>query len=193
MTSRNDENLCPIHLAILKQYERVVKVMIEQKASLDILTDDRSNILHFACRVLERLPKELIPTYVNHVSEWGTPLYRAAIQPLKAHLRMMELLLNHGADLEIGKPSHGTPLMGACSFGCYESVKLLLRKGAKTTCKNSDGTEVTAVEEAKHYPDTVSLIRNFEERGIEALDEPRPVFVADMTKVEGFMKRIAEE
>ncbi|KAI9648079.1 hypothetical protein NHQ30_002708 [Ciborinia camelliae] len=142
--------------------------------------------------LLKRVPKEQIPTYVNYVGSTDTPLYSAAISR-KESPELMELLIDYGAELEISNSSHGTPLMGACYFGRYDTVALLLKKGAKTTCKKSDGTELTAVGEAKHHPEILTLLQNFEERGMEAFDEPRPILVANMTKVEECMKRIAEE
>ncbi|TGO35055.1 hypothetical protein BHYA_0172g00180 [Botrytis hyacinthi] len=89
---------------------------------------------------------------------------------------MAELLIDHEAELEFIKPSHGTPLMGA-----------------RTTYNKRDGTQMTAVKEARHYPDIVSLLNSFEEKGIEALNEPRPVRLANMMKFEECLNRISEE
>ncbi|TGO80148.1 hypothetical protein BELL_0014g00180 [Botrytis elliptica] len=106
---------------------------------------------------------------------------------------IIHLYGNHGAELEIIKPSHGTPLMGACYYGCYDMVALLLRKGAKTTCNKHDGTQMTAVEEARHHPDIVALLKKFEDKGVEALNEPRPALLANMVRVEECMNRISKE
>ncbi|TEY66758.1 hypothetical protein BOTCAL_0133g00160 [Botryotinia calthae] len=142
--------------------------------------------------LLKRVPKDKIYQYINYISIFGTALYCAA-GSREQSLKIAELLIDHGAELELIKPSHGTPLMGACYFGYYDMVVLLLKNGARTTCNKRDGTQMTAVEEARHHPDIVSLLKNFEQKGVEALNEPRPVLLANMVKVEGCMNRIAEE
>ncbi|CCD48914.1 hypothetical protein ACHAPF_008922 [Botrytis cinerea] len=114
--------------------------------------------------------------YINYISIYGTALYCTAVRSVKQNLKIAELLIDHGAELEVIKPSHGTPLMGA-----------------RTTCNKRDGTQMTAVEEARHHPDIVSLLKNFEQKDIEALNELKPVLLANMVKVEGFMNRIAGE
>ncbi|KAF7864009.1 hypothetical protein EAF04_006974 [Stromatinia cepivora] len=103
--------------------------------------------------------------YVNYVSLSGTALYCAATSSREQSPEIVKLLIEHGAELEIDKPSHGTPLMGACYFGRYDMVALLLKEGASTTCKKADGTELTALEEARHHPEIITLLKNFEERG----------------------------
>ncbi|TGO09356.1 hypothetical protein BTUL_0168g00030 [Botrytis tulipae] len=151
--------------------------------SESLLTLLCSRCLLLATRyLLERLCKENIQQYVNYVSIGSTALYCTAANSQERSLKLAELLIEHGAELEIIKPSHGTPLMGACYHGCYDMVALLLRKGAITTCNKRDGTQMTAVEEARHHPDIVSLLKNFEERGIEALNEPRPARIANIMK-----------
>ncbi|TGO54977.1 hypothetical protein BOTNAR_0255g00170 [Botryotinia narcissicola] len=114
--------------------------------------------------------------YVNDISVYGTALYRTAATSREQNLKIAELLIDHGAELEIVKPSHGTPLMGA-----------------RITSNKQDGTQMTAVEEARHYPDIVTLLKNFENKGIEALNEPRPALFPNMVRVEECMNRISEE
>lgn len=139
------------------------------------------------------MPKDKLYQYVDYISAYGTALYRTAATSREQNLKMAELLIDHGAELEIIKPSHGTPLMGACYYGCYDMVALLLKKGARITCNKHDGTQMTAVEEAIHHPDIVFMLKNFEEKGIEALNEPRPALLANMARVEECMNSISEE
>ncbi|KAF7919569.1 hypothetical protein EAE99_008421 [Botrytis elliptica] len=153
----------------------------------------RESLLLVVRELLRRMPKDKLYQYVNYISLYGTALYRTAAMSREQNLKIAELLIEYGAELEIIKPSHGTPLMGACYYGCYDMVALLLKKGARTTCNKRDGTQMTAVEEARHHPDIVSLLKNFEEKGIEALNEPRPARLANMVRVEECMNRISEE
>ncbi|KAF7943800.1 uncharacterized protein EAE97_005870 [Botrytis byssoidea] len=150
------------------------------------------SLLSVARKLLIGVPKDKIYQYVNYIGTFGTALYCTAAKSLEQNLKMAELLIDNGAELEIIKPSHGTPLMGAGYYGCYNMVAMLLRKGARTTCNKHDGTQMTAGEEARHHPDIVSLLKNFEEKGIEALNEPRPTLIANMMKFEECLNGISE-
>ncbi|TGO46015.1 hypothetical protein BCON_0350g00110 [Botryotinia convoluta] len=127
-------------------------------------------------RLLRRVPKDKVYQYVNYISIYGTALYRTAAKSREQNLTIAELPVGHGAELEIIKWSHGTPLMGA-----------------RITCNKRDGTQMTAVEEARYHPDIVSLLKSFDEKGVEALNEPRPALLANMVKVEECMNRIVED
>ncbi|KAF7888032.1 uncharacterized protein EAF02_002573 [Botrytis sinoallii] len=234
--SRDHKNLSPTHYAIQNGYYHIVEIMIKQPSSSDILFENGSDLLDYACiygnaETIEILTAAGMNINSTDNDEWpaffsamfnrtlteefqikllanvdnlyqtlgaeslltilcreslllvvrdlyGTALYRTAIVSREQNLKIAELLIDHGAELEIIKPSHGTPLMGACYYGCYDMVALLLKKGARTTCNKHDGTQMTA---------------NFEEKGIEALNEPRPARLANMVRVEECMNRISEE
>lgn len=77
--------------------------------------------------------------YINYISIYGTALYCTAVRSVKQNLKIAELLIDHGAELEVIKPSHGTPLMGACYFGYYDTVVLLLKKGQELHATNVMG------------------------------------------------------
>jgi ankyrin repeat protein len=53
-------------------------------------------------------------------------------------------------ELEGGRA--GTPLIGACEAGHLQTIKVLVRQGAKLIYLNKDGQEVSAIALAKHYP-----------------------------------------
>ncbi|TGO25674.1 hypothetical protein BPAE_0075g00290 [Botrytis paeoniae] len=142
-----------------------------------LLTMLCSRSLLFATReLLRRVPKDKIYQYVNYIGIYGTALYCTAAKSREQNLKISELFIDHGAELEVIKPSHGTPLIGA-----------------RTKCNKHDGTQMTAVEEARHHPEIVSLLKNFEEKGFEALNEPRPALLTNMVKVEQCLNRIVEE
>ncbi|TGO81945.1 hypothetical protein BPOR_0964g00030 [Botrytis porri] len=267
--SRDFEKLCPIHNAIWGEYPQIVEVMVKELVRSDILCEDGSDLLAYACRfgnaetveilvtagmninptyndelptpfsamfnqtlteefrikliadvdnpyqtlgsgilltilckkflllvareLLRRVPKDIIYQYVNYVSIYETALYCTAAKSREQNLQIAKLLTDHGAELEVIKPSHGAPLMGACYYGYYDMVVLLLEKGARNTCNKHYGTHMTAVEEARHHPDKVALLKNFEEKDIEALNEPRTALFAKMVKVEECLNRISKE
>jgi ankyrin repeat protein len=68
-------------------------------------------------------------------SGW-TPLHYAASGP---EVRVVELMLKHGADVNARAPNLNTPLMLAARYGDEESVKLLLSRGADKSLLNEQG------------------------------------------------------
>ena len=68
-------------------------------------------------------------------------LHYAATGP---DVRLVELMLTHGAELEAGSPNGSTALMMAAQYGSEASVELLLRHGADPARRNQLG--LTAVD-----------------------------------------------
>ena len=70
-----------------------------------------------------------------------------ATAALMGHTKIVALLLEHGADVNVRSRDGGTALHAAAFLGRAETVKLLLEKGANTTLRNNTGS--TALEGAK--------------------------------------------
>ena len=52
------------------------------------------------------------------------------------HMPMLELLLEHHADLNAPSPNGTTPLMMAAGYGSPEAVRYLLSRGANAQLRN---------------------------------------------------------
>ena len=125
----------------------------EPRKSNVLTATTRTNIPAHLKKVLRRLPKELVPRLLAHrAMEWGTPLYAAATTPAE---KVIDILLDAGAELELEGGEHGTPLMGACAAGRLGVVKTLVRKGARTSYTKDDRV-FSALVAAKHH---VKVIR----------------------------------
>ena len=70
-----------------------------------------------------------------------------ATAALMGHTKIVALLLEHGADVNVRSRDGGTALHAAAFLGRAETVKLLLEKGADATLKNGMGS--TAIDGAK--------------------------------------------
>jgi ankyrin repeat protein len=86
-----------------------------------------------------------------------TPLHDAA---LGGHREIVELLLDHGADINIKDQESGaTPLYYAASMGRVEVVELLIGKGADLTLKNKRGRGPVEAAVENDHNEIADLIR----------------------------------
>ena len=117
--------------------------------------------LHFCWQdnqvsTLRRLLKRLGPTSSKKLlnfkpSHRDTPFCAAAIT---GRIRVMELMLEHGADINVIGGYEGTALMIAAAYGRERAVKFLLRLGASTSYLDATtGTTISVFDKAKHFPD----------------------------------------
>ena len=85
-----------------------------------------------------------------------TPLHYAASS---GHMPMLELLLEHHADLNAPSPNGTTPLMMAAGYGSPEAVQRLLKAGADAQLRNQKG--MTALDFARRYerPDARAILQ----------------------------------
>jgi len=107
-------------------------MMDENELAVSILNND--------LMTLERLLKEngasvnepIAPTY-------STPLL-LAVGPEPIHTRMVQILLEYGANVQVGESFHQvTPLMAACNVENYDIVLLFLHGGANINVRSVDG------------------------------------------------------
>ncbi|TEY71202.1 hypothetical protein BOTCAL_0099g00290 [Botryotinia calthae] len=135
-----------------------------------------------------------IKEYVNHAGRDGAPLYLAAIgNNFTSRVECMELLIRHGAEVNLVSGPQGTPLIAACYHGAYDSVVYLLKHGANTACKKLDGIETTAIQAAHLHKDIMLLLQNFQQNGPRALDEPRTIMNANIPMLEWCMLRLEND
>ncbi|KAL8852066.1 MAG: hypothetical protein Q9221_002996 [Calogaya cf. arnoldii] len=106
-------------------------------------------------KLLRRLSPPIVADLLRHRdTSDGTPLYAACTTaPLPFQQDKIDLLLEAGADIEHVGGEHGTPLMGACAAGRLTVVKFLIDKGAKLCYDGDDGTIISALHAAKHFPE----------------------------------------
>jgi uncharacterized protein len=95
---------------------------------------------------------------VNQVSADGayTPLIEAAYRNRQ---EVVELLLAHGAKVNVPSANGWTALMSAAWEGHTAIVRLLLGKGANRALKNSRGDTALSLAEAAGNGEVVALLR----------------------------------
>uniref|UniRef100_A0A4W6BNA1 Poly [ADP-ribose] polymerase n=1 Tax=Lates calcarifer TaxID=8187 RepID=A0A4W6BNA1_LATCA len=168
--ARDNWNYTPLHEAAIKGKIDVCIVLLQHGADPNIRNTDGKSALDLAepsakaCAHRsgneEKLMALLTPLNVNcHASDGrkvrSTPLHLAAGYN---RVRIVQLLLQHGADVHAKDKGGLVPLHNACSYGHYEVTELLLKHGA---CVNAmDLWQFTPLHEAasKNRVEVCSLL-----------------------------------
>lgn len=86
---------------------------------------------------------------------------RCALQyafEMNENTEIMELLLDHGADVDVLDGDGQTPLIAAAGEGKVETVRLLMAHGADLHMRDNSGR--TALMQAKNYPEIVRILKH---------------------------------
>ncbi|XP_048451862.1 transient receptor potential cation channel subfamily A member 1 [Rhincodon typus] len=137
-----DEGLhAPLHLALLGGKIETIKICIDNGAKIDLPEKDKSTALHFACMqgAVEAV-KHMLSEYegendilclLDGIKQ--TPLHKAATYD---YSELVEYLIEQGSDMNMTDRESRTPLLWAASNGAWNTVNLLVNKGASINIKN---------------------------------------------------------
>jgi len=156
--------LNPIHLAIIHSDIESLKEQLNKSVPIESRSDICEPPLnHAAFWGREETVKILIdngldinftPKAVTRKSR--SPLHIAA---RLGHLKVAQILISHGANVNIQDGYGDTPLYGAVSKGKKEIVELLVAKGAELEVKNSFGRTVLDNAITHKHPKIADLLR----------------------------------
>lgn len=118
---------------IHKDYHRVFEVMLKSRFGIRYLDQNGDALLHAtvlrgAIKCTQVLLRFLSHAEINAVNNQGTTALRDAVN--RGNHIMIKLLLDHGANPNIGNHRGTTPLFSAADRGDLLSVQLLLKAGA---------------------------------------------------------------
>lgn len=129
--------------AAQRGWTHIIPVLIEAGADLNRVDGNKDTALHYAAQFEQgRALRQLVKAGANPNLQdvWGqTPLFMAATEG--DSVSSMRLLLDHGADPDILKPTGGTALHQAAHYGHRAKVLLLIEAGADVNARVPRGGE----------------------------------------------------
>uniref|UniRef100_A0A8C7E4D2 Uncharacterized protein n=1 Tax=Naja naja TaxID=35670 RepID=A0A8C7E4D2_NAJNA len=138
----NNLRQTPLHLAVIIAQPSLVKLLLSHGASPMVLDRHGQSALHLACehsslRCLQELLKGNLVTLDlearNFEGDGRSPLLHAVENN---NLDMVELLLQHGANVNAQSYGGNTALHTASGRGLLDMLRLLVRNGADGSLKN---------------------------------------------------------
>ena len=198
-TTKNCRGETPLHVTSRSVYEsqdgvRLVRLLLENGADVNTPDMENDTPLHFACRNGKPDIVRLLLDYgaaadvKNNLGE--TPLHIFSTDGV----RIAQLLLSHGVDVEIHDKHHWTPLGVASFHGNVEVAQVLLDHGATVNVKDDYGW--TPLHLASQYrghhkergPDIARLLL---EHGADAhVPDVNHMTPLDMSKQRGLSKMV---
>uniref|UniRef100_A0A8C6NLM5 Ankyrin repeat and SOCS box protein 11 n=1 Tax=Nothobranchius furzeri TaxID=105023 RepID=A0A8C6NLM5_NOTFU len=122
------DRVSPLHEACLGGHYACAKLLLDNGANA--VSADGATPLFNSCRSGSAACVRLLSQHGASsltTSQLASPIHEAAS---KDHRECLELLLSHGASIDVELPEVGSPLYCACKAGSTASVELLLRSGA---------------------------------------------------------------
>lgn len=194
-----ENSLSPILVAAYHQHPELASYLADKTVTLTIFEAAATGKINQIIRLLARDPELVIAyaedgfqalglaCYFGHydVAEYlakaGAPLNSQARNGLKAapihsaasarHIKILQMLLDMGADPNVREQAGYTALHAAAQNGDIETIQALLLGGADLTLKSDDGkTAMDIAMEAGHEKATVLLgegvTKRFKKRGL---------------------------
>ncbi|XP_052076510.1 uncharacterized protein LOC127714492 isoform X2 [Mytilus californianus] len=154
----------PLHLASMNGHLDIVKLLVEIGRNVHILNTDKLSPFFYACEnniisvvnYLINLPNDVAKINETYMMREHKSVLHIAC--LKGFTKLITILLDHRATVDIQDKGGLTPLHLACLGGQYDTASLLLKAGANVNAL--DKLEMTPVYYActTDYKDIVELL-----------------------------------
>jgi len=153
--------------ALAREHFQTADLLRHNGADPDVRGRYGMNPLHAAARSgnseMVRILTEYGPPDINAGDEIeSTPLLSALGSHNFKDGSVLQLLLEHGADINVQNQAGQTPLLWASMNGALEVVRLLLEHGADVEAKDNDGKTALQVAAEEGHDKVVELLREHE-------------------------------
>jgi ankyrin repeat protein len=156
----------PLVAALAGEHFQTADLLRHNGAGLDVRGHLERNPLHAAASSgnfeVVRMLIECYPTDINarDVHGWTPLLFASGGDSSKdGSVRVVRLLLEHGADMNAQAQNDRTPLQWASMNGALEVVRLLLEHGSEVEAKHNGGKTTLQVAVDRGHAEVVELLR----------------------------------
>ncbi|XP_039432348.1 uncharacterized protein LOC120415041 [Culex pipiens pallens] len=141
----------PLHRAAQRGLLEVVEILINHGASIDPTESGLTALHAVATGGSSEILESLLEKNIDINGKWGedevTPLFQACFYK---HSNIVKLLLEHGADVNLGTCNGYMPIHQAARNDCTEIMELLVSKGANINCTTTDNGHTPLFEATLH-------------------------------------------
>jgi ankyrin repeat protein len=146
VNARGTQGATPLFWA--KRNHKGFKRLLELGADPNVVYEDGNSVMHAAAGLRDR---RILRAALEH---GGNPNLRAPRDAMAATpifdamlpgVDMVDILLQHGADINARKRFDSTPVLSAAKIGDYEMVYHLLERGADYSLKDANGSDLASL------------------------------------------------
>ncbi len=156
---KDEDGLPLLHLAVKKQLQDIVLLLISNNTDIDMTQKDGWTALHLASSEgFTEIAKLLISHGANinaKTNAGATPLHIVAET---GHIATARLLIEKGADIDVKQTEDYTPLLIAAQKGYIDLICFLLNNGANVNAKSDIGVTALHWAAIKGYKDIAELL-----------------------------------
>ena len=147
---RNNKGRTALHKALQRGQIDIIQLILNHGADVDALDDDGSTPLHLA------IPEESLTGSEVSLASFGEIVISEARQ--EAGLKAVQLLLRHGADINLQDQMGQTALHKASQRGHVGIIKLMLDHNVDMDALDHDGSTPLHLAISKAHLETVQLL-----------------------------------
>jgi len=176
VNSAGTRGATPLYWA-LRNYKGAER-LLELGANPDLVYEDGATILCKAVQLKDiRVMRVLLEHGANPNVKESTNMADAPIHyAINCGMDRVDLLLTHGADINMVDGVGFTPLIGACALGRYEIAYQLLQRGSDYTIRDRNGFSIAdyirtsqLMQNTKYYARMVKVAEYLRAKGVDVV------------------------
>ena len=169
VNAQDGAGTCALHLASKAGHDETVKLLIEQDAEIDLQNEDGSSSLIMACSIC---PEKVV---LFNTDLWNNMSSSLTCTNRNGLLKTIQVLLHHGAQVNMLNNDGYSALCKACIVGQPEIVKVLLSNDAQLNNRNGPPLQIASL---MGHTETVRLLLDGGADVNEVVDEENALTLA---------------
>jgi ankyrin repeat protein/WD40 repeat protein len=141
--AQNNEGFTPLHGAALGGLSEIAGLLLEHGANANMISTEGKTVLHYVADSGDSDCLELLLTrcsnQIDSVDKDGDTALGIAVCSYNGNINIVEMLLAHGAGIDIKNNAGVTPLHYVAYLGSRKIVELFLECGANIDIPSTDG------------------------------------------------------